>query len=56
MQVAAATGLMYGFNVSKNQLQVGPRIQYGLTRLLNKSTNNPEHLFFGGIKVVWVMK
>jgi hypothetical protein len=53
-QLSASTALMLGFHVGKNQLHIGPQFQYGLSHLLNKDALNPEHLLFGGIKLVFV--
>jgi outer membrane protein with beta-barrel domain len=50
MQTSAATALIIGFPVHGNILEIGPQINYGFTRLLNKNTGNKEHLFFAGLK------
>ncbi|MBS1918564.1 MAG: outer membrane beta-barrel protein [Bacteroidetes bacterium] len=54
MQLSASTGLMFGFHVKKNVIEVGPQVQYGLMHLLNKNAANPEHMLFGGMKLVFV--
>ncbi len=55
MQFNAASACMIGFQVGKNQLQVGPQLQYGLTGLLKKSENNSEHLFVAGLKISFTL-
>jgi hypothetical protein len=53
-QLNTATGLMIGLPLGGNSLQIGPELQYGITRLLSKSTGTPEHLFYSGIKVIYI--
>jgi Outer membrane protein beta-barrel domain len=55
MQVNAATALMIGFHLHKNEMQVGPQLQYGLTGLLNTNDGNPGHLFYGGLKISYIL-
>ncbi len=54
-QLNAATSLMVGFHIHKNEMQIGPQLQYGLSKLLNKSTGNDEHSFFAGIKFSYIL-
>jgi len=44
--------LMVGLPVRKIGLQLGPQIQYGLTPLLNTEVSGPQHIFYGGIRLV----
>lgn len=53
-QLNTATGLMIGFPLRNNSLQLGPELQYGPTRLLSKSAGTPEHLFYFGAKVIYI--
>ncbi len=55
MQISAASAFSIGFPVGKNQLQVGPQLQYGLSGLLKKSTGNSEHLFSAGLKIAFIL-
>ncbi len=47
-QLSGATSILVGIPIHKNQLQLGPQIQYGITGLLG--TGGSEHLFYGGLK------
>ncbi|MFI5156666.1 MAG: outer membrane beta-barrel protein [Chitinophagales bacterium] len=49
-QVFANLGLLLNLPVKKNQLTIGPVMQYGLTNLLSSGSVNPEHLFFLGFR------
>jgi len=55
MQVNAASSLMFGFHLHKNEMQIGPQLQYGLTGLLNTNDGNPGHLFYGGLKISYIL-
>jgi len=54
-QMNAITSLMADLHVNKNELLVGPEIQYGFTRLLKNSTGNTQHLFYAGIKFSYIL-
>jgi hypothetical protein len=54
LQLNAATAIMLAVHLNKSELQFGPQLQYGLTGLLNKSTGNPEHIFYGGLKIIFI--
>jgi hypothetical protein len=54
VQLNAASDIMVGFHIHKNELQMGPQLAYGITHILNKSTGNPEHLFYSGLKVSFI--
>ncbi|HVM88828.1 MAG TPA: hypothetical protein VMT76_11635 [Puia sp.] len=54
MQANISTGFMLGIYTRNNELQLGPQIQYGLTSILKKSAGNPQHLFFAGLKVLYI--
>lgn len=54
-QVNAATSVMIGFHANKHlYFQAGPQVQYGLTDLLTSGASGSQHLFFGGIKFVFI--
>ena len=55
-QLYARSAIMYGIQLGKGSLQVGPQLQYGMTRVLNSNANNPEHMLFGGVKIVYMPK
>ncbi|MBS1606778.1 MAG: outer membrane beta-barrel protein [Bacteroidetes bacterium] len=46
------TALMVGLPLQKIRVRVGPQIQYGLTPLLNTDVSGPQHIFYGGIRLV----
>jgi len=46
------TALMVGLPVRKIRVQLGPQIQYGLTPLLNTEVSGPQHIFYGGVRLV----
>ncbi|HEX4375246.1 MAG TPA: outer membrane beta-barrel protein [Puia sp.] len=50
-QVNAITGLMIGFYQRKNLIQIGPEIQYGVTKILNGNITNNQHMLYYGIGV-----
>lgn len=51
-QLNLNTALMVGLPLQKIRVQVGPQIQYGLTPLLNTDVSGPQHIFYGGIRLV----
>jgi len=54
-QINAATSVMLGIHANKHlYFQVGPQVQYGLTNLLKSDANGSQHLFFGGVKFVFI--
>jgi hypothetical protein len=53
-QVNASLAVEAGFYHRRALLKVGPELQYGLTNLLTSSTGQKQHLFFGGIKLVYI--
>jgi Outer membrane protein beta-barrel domain len=53
-QLNGVTAIMIGIPVHKNELQVGPQLQYGITSLLKSGTGNPEHLIYGGLKISYI--
>ena len=46
------TALMVELPMQKIHVLVGPQIQYGLTPLLNTDVSGPQHIFYGGIRLV----
>jgi len=52
-QLYAGSAIMYGIPLGKGSLQVGPQLQYGITRVLNSNASNPEHMLFGGVKIIF---
>ncbi len=50
-QLNATTALLIGFNIHHCELQMGPLLQYGLTRLSKSSAGNPEHLLYYGVGI-----
>jgi Outer membrane protein beta-barrel domain len=54
MQVNAVTAILFGFRLNKNEWQIGPQFQYGLTDMYSAQTNNPGHLIYGGIKINFI--
>ncbi|HXB43432.1 MAG TPA: outer membrane beta-barrel protein [Puia sp.] len=55
-QLNAVTALKIGFHIHNSDLEIGPQFQYGFTRLLNKGTANPEHLFYSGLKASFMLR
>jgi Outer membrane protein beta-barrel domain len=53
-QLSGITSILIGIPVHKSELQLGPQLQYGFTGLL-KSGVSSEHLFFGGVKISYVL-
>lgn len=51
-QLNLNTALMVGLPFQKIRVQLGPQIQYGLTPLLNTDVSGPQHIFYGGIRIV----
>jgi hypothetical protein len=51
-QVNISTALMVGLPVRGLRVQVGPQVQYGLTPLLNTELSGPQHIFYGGLRLV----
>jgi len=50
-----ATAVMIGLHANKHlYFQVGPQVQYGVTNLLSSKAVGSQHLFFGGIKIVFI--
>lgn len=46
-------GIQYSLlKKEKYTLKIGPKVQYGLTGLLNKRSPYSEHLFFGGLQLL----
>jgi len=50
----AATAVMIGFPIQNHVFQLGPQLQYGLTGLLKTGTGNPGHLYFLGLKMIFI--
>jgi Outer membrane protein beta-barrel domain len=53
-QLSGVTAVMIGFPIHKNELQIGPQLQYGITSLLKSGTANSEHLIYGGLKLSYI--
>ena len=51
-QVNISTALMVGLPVRGLRVQLGPQVQYGLTPLLNTELSGPQHIFYGGLRLV----
>jgi hypothetical protein len=51
-QVNISTALMVGLPVKGLRVQLGPQVQYGLTPLLNTELSGPQHIFYGGLRLV----
>jgi len=51
-QLNLNTALMVGLPFQRIRVQLGPQIQYGLTSLLNTDVSGPQHIFYGGIRIV----
>ena len=54
-QLSGTTSILIGIPVHKNQLQLGPQLQYGFTGLLKSGPVSSEHLFYGGLKISYVL-
>jgi Outer membrane protein beta-barrel domain len=54
-QLSGTTSLLIGIPVHKNELQLGPQLQYGFTGLLKSGTTGSEHMFYGGLKISYVL-
>jgi Outer membrane protein beta-barrel domain len=50
-QVNTITGLMIGFYQRKNLIQVGPEIQYGVTKILHGYITNNQHMLYYGLGI-----
>jgi hypothetical protein len=50
-QVNAITGLMIGFYQRKNLIQIGPEIQYGVTKILRGYITNNQHMLYYGLGI-----
>ena len=53
-QFNADVAIMIGIPFKNNMFRVGPQAQYGISNLLSGNAGNNEHLFFGGIKIVFI--
>jgi hypothetical protein len=53
-QFNTSTGLMIGFNIHQGELQFGPLLQYGMTRLSKNNADNPEHLIYYGVGITFI--
>ncbi len=49
-QVFTNLGLLLNLPIKKNQVTIGPVLQYGLTNLISSGSGNPEHLLFLGFR------
>ncbi len=45
IQLNGVTALLFGFQMHKNEWQIGPQLQYGFTGFVNTNDGNPGHLF-----------
>ena len=54
VQLNGTTAFMIGFPFNKNELRLGPELQYGLSGLLKSGSGDPQHLFYTGLKVSFV--
>jgi Outer membrane protein beta-barrel domain len=54
IQLNGSTAVLFGFRLNKNELQIGPQLQYGLTGLLKINDGNTGHLFYGGLKISFI--
>ncbi|HSZ35089.1 MAG TPA: outer membrane beta-barrel protein, partial [Puia sp.] len=54
-QLSWVTSILIGIPLGKNQLQLGPQLQYGFTDLIKSGTGSSEHLFYGGFKISYVL-
>jgi hypothetical protein len=52
-QLSLSTSLMQGLSLGSLRLQLGPQVQYGITNLLPAQTSGTQHLFYGGLRVVF---
>jgi hypothetical protein len=55
-QVNGTAALLFGFHCQKNELRAGPLFTYGFTSILKSGYGNPEHLTYGGLKIVLVFR
>jgi len=53
-QLNADIAIMIGIPIKNNMFRIGPQVQYGISNLLSGNAGNDEHLFFGGIKIVFI--
>lgn len=53
-QLNASAAVLVGLPFKKNSFRIGPQVQYGITDLLSKNADSKQHLFFGGIKIVFI--
>jgi hypothetical protein len=54
MQVNGITGLIIGFYQQKNLIQIGPEIQYGITKILHGYITNNQHMLYYGLGISFV--
>ena len=54
-QLSGVTSILIGIPVHKNELQLGPQLQYGFTGLLKSGAVSSQHLFYGGLKISYVL-
>jgi hypothetical protein len=54
LDLQGTTAILASFHLSKNELKIGPQLEYGLTGVLNKTASNSEHLLSGGIKAIFI--
>jgi Outer membrane protein beta-barrel domain len=54
VQLNGNTAFMVGFPFDKNELRLGPELQYGFSGLLKSGSGNPQHLFYTGLKVSFI--
>ncbi len=54
VQLSGTTAFMIGLPLNKNELRLGPEVQYGLSGLLKSGSGNPQHLFYTGLKVSFI--
>ncbi len=50
-QVNLSTGFLLGLPFHGRRLMAGPRLEYGLSNLLNNKAAGEQHLLYGGIKL-----
>lgn len=54
VQLNGTTSFMIGFPLNKNELRLGPELQYGFSGLLKSGSGNPQHLFYTGLKLSFI--
>ncbi len=54
IQWNGTTGFMVGFPLNKNELRLGPELQYGFSGLLKSGSGNPQHLLYTGLRVSFI--